>query len=37
MPFHIDKTGYGNAAAWMVVDDINTIRVHNPPHHASGS
>ncbi|HCC06844.1 MAG TPA: hypothetical protein DEP72_01580 [Clostridiales bacterium] len=26
-PFAIDKTGYGNMAAWIVVDDVNKIRV----------
>lgn len=24
-PFQIDKTGYGNAAAWLCVEDINKI------------
>ena len=25
-PFDIDKTGYGNMAAWICVDDVNRIR-----------
>lgn len=24
-PFHIDKTGFGNASAWITVDDIRSI------------
>ena len=26
-PFEIDKTGYGNACAWISVEDIDTLRV----------
>jgi len=26
-PFNIDKTGYGNACAWLIADDINKIKV----------
>lgn len=26
-PFAIDKTGFGNAAAWLVVDDIEKIKI----------
>ncbi len=25
-PFHIDKTGFGSAAAWLVVEDIERIK-----------
>ncbi|MBT4539800.1 ASCH domain-containing protein [Candidatus Woesearchaeota archaeon] len=25
-PFHIDKSGFGNAAAWLCVDDISQIK-----------
>jgi hypothetical protein len=25
-PFDIDKTGYGNMAAWITIDDIEKIR-----------
>ena len=27
-PFYIDKTGFGNAAAWLVVKDITKIIIH---------
>ncbi len=26
-PFDIDKTGYGNMAAWITIDDVNRIKV----------
>jgi predicted transcriptional regulator len=26
-PFQIDKTGYGNATAWMVMDDIEEVKL----------
>jgi len=25
-PFEIDKTGYGNMAAWIAIDDVNNLR-----------
>jgi len=25
-PFEIDKTGYGNMAAWIAIDDVNKLR-----------
>lgn len=25
-PFHIDKTGFGNACAWLTVEDIATLK-----------
>jgi hypothetical protein len=26
VPFDIDKTGFGNMAAWITVEDINKIK-----------
>ena len=26
-PFEIDKSGYGNMAAWIVVDDVNKLKI----------
>ncbi|RJQ18213.1 hypothetical protein C4573_00640 [Candidatus Woesearchaeota archaeon] len=26
-PFNIDKTGFGNMAAWIAVEDINSIKI----------
>ena len=31
-PFNIDKTGFGNACAWICVDDIEKIAVNNKQH-----
>jgi hypothetical protein len=27
LPFAIDKTWYGNACAWITIDDIEKIRI----------
>ena len=26
-PFEIDKTGYGNMAAWIVINDVNKLKI----------